>query len=173
MIELPIIDLGPQDTLSCRERPLRIEPVKRSPGELTWQDLSNQDFFIADVPGLVTATIFDGLCYNTDSITIAYKDCVFFESYVPNAFSPNGDGINDHFEIYFPEDLIINSYEMKIYDRWGNKVFESRETTDSWDGTFETKTLSSGVYIYTLKIDYTDEDGPERQVINGDINILR
>ncbi|WP_235296750.1 T9SS type B sorting domain-containing protein [Portibacter marinus] len=173
MIALPNIDIGPADTLFCEERPLRIEPLRRSPGKLTWQDLSEEEFFIASVPGLVTATVFDGLCENSDTIRVDYKDCVFFDVYIPNAFSPNDDGYNDQFEIFVPEDLIVNSFSLLVYDRWGNQVFSSQQIDHSWDGSFQTKVLDNGVYIYTLFIEYTDVDGTGSQIINGDITIFK
>lgn len=70
--------------------------------------------------------------------------------YIPNAFSPNNDGINDTF---FPKGLFISKYEMTIFDRWGNLIFFSDDFNKHWDGKANYGTLIAqpDVYIYVIK----------------------
>lgn len=79
------------------------------------------------------------------------QDCPFF---VPNAFTPNGDGINDVFYITNSEDCIITNVEMTIFDRWGRVVYtaDNLRKEEAWDGTFEGKTLKQGVYMYKIQL---------------------
>jgi gliding motility-associated-like protein len=68
---------------------------------------------------------------------------------VPDAFSPNGDGHNDYFFIQGWPDC-ASEFHLLIYDRWGEKVFESDDPTEKWDGTFKGKPLDVAVFAYTL-----------------------
>jgi gliding motility-associated-like protein len=91
---------------------------------------------------------------------------------IPEAFSPNGDGINDHFEIKevgrFPEN------NLKIFNRWGNLVFEMDSYDNSWDGTSMSKLnfigsqLPTGVYYYGF-----DTKTDKHKVVNGYIYLQR
>lgn len=67
--------------------------------------------------------------------------------YVPDAFTPNGDGINDTFGI---AGEAIKSFNMRIYDRWGELLFESNSATTQWDGSYRGKRVPQGVYVYQL-----------------------
>ncbi len=69
------------------------------------------------------------------------------ELFVPNVFSPNNDGRND---VFRPRGTEPFGYMLRIYDRWGNKVFESEAIADGWDGTFNGKPLNSGVFVYYI-----------------------
>lgn len=69
------------------------------------------------------------------------------EIFVPNVFSPNDDGHNDLFK---PRGTEPYDYEMRIYDRWGNCVFESKEIDNGWDGTFKGQKMNSGVFVYYI-----------------------
>lgn len=69
------------------------------------------------------------------------------ELFLPNVFSPNDDGHNDVFK---PSGTNLFEYEMRIYDRWGNKVFESNDIENGWDGTFNGKRMNSAVFVYYI-----------------------
>ncbi|MDQ3846347.1 MAG: gliding motility-associated C-terminal domain-containing protein, partial [Bacteroidota bacterium] len=68
--------------------------------------------------------------------------------YIPNSFTPNGDGRNDLFRI--PPSTSLKLKELAIYDRWGNKVFSTTDVGKGWDGTYKGVDLDSGVYVYFL-----------------------
>ncbi|WP_323757820.1 gliding motility-associated C-terminal domain-containing protein [Roseivirga sp.] len=83
------------------------------------------------------------------------KEETYPSLFVPNIFTPDGDGINDTFKPISP--CIVN-YQITIFNRWGQPIFIS-ETGGEWDGTQEGKDLPAGVYIY--RIDYSDPINPE------------
>ncbi|HEY0976118.1 MAG TPA: gliding motility-associated C-terminal domain-containing protein [Flavobacteriales bacterium] len=87
--------------------------------------------------------------------------------YVPTAFSPDGSTKNDLHCVY---GNCIGSLNMSIYDRWGKLVFESDQAASCWDGTFEGKALTSGVFVYHLTAVLTDGRAVEQQ---GNITLLR
>ncbi|KYG72497.1 hypothetical protein AWN68_12115 [Roseivirga echinicomitans] len=83
------------------------------------------------------------------------KEETFPRLFVPNIFTPDGDGINDTFKPISP---CIISYKITIFNRWGHPIFIS-ETGGEWDGTQDGKELPAGAYIY--RIDYSDPINPE------------
>lgn len=84
-------------------------------------------------------------CTNSDSVTIYVIYCA--ELFVPNAFSPNSDNVND--VLYIKNDC-IKELEFKIYDRWGNKVFESTDVANGWDGSYLGKNMNADIFVYSM-----------------------
>jgi gliding motility-associated-like protein len=87
--------------------------------------------------------------------------------FVPNSFSPNGDGNNDVFQIY---GVGIKTIDLKIFNRWGELVYESNNQFDGWDGTYKGALQQPGVYVYNVYVTYLN-DKKEQKV--GSITILR
>lgn len=88
---------------------------------------------------------------------------------VPNAFSPNNDGINDVLRPFGPTLLTV---DFRIYNRWGQKVFESDNPAEGWNGMYKNTIQEIGVYVYTLS--YTTVANPvEVQFMHGNITLLR
>ncbi len=90
-------------------------------------------------------------------------------SYSPNAFSPNGDGINDVFSPILT-DIDYGTYEINIFNRWGDIVFQTNNYDESWDGTFKGDNLPQAIYTY--KITYKTRRGLEKQE-RGDIVLIK
>ena len=94
--------------------------------------------------------------------------------YIPNVFSPNGDGINDVFTVYGNND-VDRIVELQIFDRWGNQVFINREFPPNeinfgWDGTFRNKDMNPAVFAYWARVRYKDgTEAPHK----GDVTIVR
>lgn len=88
--------------------------------------------------------------------------------YVPNVFSPNGDGKNDEF---FFTSFGIRDVEWAIYNRYGEQLFVSRSEMDQWDGTYHGKILDPGVYV--LRISYIDIGTGERGFYHGSVTLVR
>lgn len=70
-----------------------------------------------------------------------------FSAYIPTAFSPNNDGLNDVFEV---KGRFVNAVHLQIYNRWGQVIFESKGTNPSWDGRLNGKAAPTGAYIYSF-----------------------
>ena len=93
-----------------------------------------------------TLTITINGCTSTDTVTVfVEEECG--ELFVPNVFSPNGDGANDSLKIYGG---CIKELEFVIYDRWGEIVFQTTDPTIAWDGTLNGKLLDAAVFVYYL-----------------------
>ncbi|MFO8086627.1 MAG: gliding motility-associated C-terminal domain-containing protein [Bacteroidales bacterium] len=89
----------------------------------------------------------DNGCKSTGSATVIAEDCSTF--FIPNAFSPNGDNVNDVFKP-LGDFAAIDEYELLIYDRWGNVIFNTQDPSKGWDGTIEGEAAPHGVYVYQI-----------------------
>ena len=88
--------------------------------------------------------------------------------YSPNAFSPDGDGINDFFKVS-GQGMI--DFVIQIYNRWGQMVYKSTDLSQGWDGTFKGKNLPTGSYVYKIK---TSKYGVEQKLVkSGSIALVR
>ncbi len=108
----------------------------------------------------------EGGCFDTLVQTVSIAPFDFVK--LPSAFSPNGDGENDVFHVLRAGELDI--IEFKIFNRWGNVVFETNDKNEGWDGTRKGKEQNTGTYIYYLK--GTNGDG-EIIEIKGNFTLLR
>jgi len=108
-------------------------------------------------------------CSTTEEITIRIDDaCANAKFEIPNMISPNGDGANDVFTIRYTgvNDISI----LRIYNRWGELVFETTDINRYWDGTFRGKQLNPGVYVYYLEGTCLNEEEFRR---TGNVTILK
>jgi gliding motility-associated-like protein len=107
--------------------------------------------------------------FTTDTI-IAYLQPQEYHYYVPNAFTPNGDGIND---VFFPIGNVIelSSYELQIFDRWGQLLFESRDPGIGWDGNASGQAMPDGVYVYRAYV--VDAIEGARNELFGHVTLIR
>jgi gliding motility-associated-like protein len=108
-------------------------------------------------------------CVTMDSVVIYILDpiCGLPTVYIPNAFSPDGDGYND---IHYINGNNINQIYFQVFDRWGNKVFESRDQNVGWDGKLNGSELAPDVYGYFLEC--TCDDGSTLKT-KGNISLIR
>jgi gliding motility-associated-like protein len=97
---------------------------------------------------IVQGTNADG-CSSFDSVTVAVTQTGENSYSLPNSFTPNGDGINDCFGLRNWGSVTLS--EFSIYNRWGQKVFETRNPSDCWDGTFQGQLQPSGGFVYIVK----------------------
>ena len=92
-----------------------------------------------------------------------------FAFYIPNAFTPNNDGVNDHFVTL---GLGIKNFEMNIYDRWGLKIFYSSDIRKGWNGKVQDSETPCQMDVYVYKIDIIDLQGVEHNYV-GRISLVR
>ena len=97
-----------------------------------------------------------------------------YDVYIPNAFSPNGDNINDFFMV-FGEDNIASILSLNIYDRWGEQLFsgenlEPNNELSGWDGTNRGKSMNPGIFMYSIQVQFVD--GEVRR-FEGDLSLIR
>ena len=83
----------------------------------------------------------------SESNTTLIKKIEFLSLYIPNAFTPDGDGIND---LFFAKGVNISEFNIKIYNRWGEKIFESDNMLEAWDGTYNNLPAPQGSYVFSI-----------------------
>lgn len=110
-----------------------------------------------------------------DTATVAITLLEGIQVYVPTAFSPNGDGINDLFQIFAKSSQIRQVEVFRVYDRWGNLLHEARnfeagDQSAGWNGRINGKQVNSGTYIYNIVIELIDGTITEK---NGSVLLMR
>lgn len=106
----------------------------------------------------------DNGCTVKDSVTIDILNCNVF---VPDVFSPNGDGVNDY--LYVRSECIKNM-DFSVFDRWGNKIFETQDQNAPWDGTYKGKKMEAGTYMWYLTALLSDGTHVTK---SGNVTIVR
>ncbi len=87
--------------------------------------------------------------------------------YIPNSFTPNGDGNNDLFLVYGEN---IKTVGLKVFNRWGEKVFDSNNQFLGWDGTYKGVLQSPGVFVYEAQITFLDD---KKSLRTGSITLIK
>ena len=119
-------------------------------------------------PAEIRYQLFDSFCdIEVESGTMRVLQCEDCDIYVPNVFSPNGDGINDYFEISTACD--VQFAQVQIFDRQGRLIKESRQLDRIWDGRQE----QPGVYIYRAQIEHTVANGTQVRNLTGSLTLVR
>jgi len=119
-----------------------------------------QDYSVTVASVNQTAT-----CYGTASlyVTVLPHPPVF----IPNSFTPNGDGNNDFFEIYGESIKVVT---MRVFNRWGEMVFQTNDQFAGWDGTYKGKVQEPGVFSYDAVITFLDNT---QMIKTGSVTLLR
>lgn len=144
-------------------------PDELAPGSYAFTITDSQDCRFSDTIAIVAPDMDAAL--NNGCAGLSLKK----DLYIPNAFSPNSDGSNDLFRIFTTTDLQVEIRSWRIFDRWGNQLFEAQNfvTTDSsiaWDGTCLGRRLSGGVYVYQIEVETVTG---AIQVLSGSVLLMR
>lgn len=117
--------------------------------------------------GTYTITAISGGCSKTFEVNVRTRDCEQGNLYMPNAFTPNGDGRNDVFRI--PQEVNLNLNSFSIFDRWGNQVFYTTNSSNGWGGTYNGKISPAGTYVYFIKGRF----GNKERMLKGLVFLIR
>jgi gliding motility-associated-like protein len=132
----------------------------------SWSTGDTTSSIIVNEPGVYVVSVYLDGC-ESSAQSIISNGCPT-SIYVPNAFTPNGDGLND---LFIPITSDISCYELLVFNRWGEIVFNSDDQSLAWAGLYNGIPASEG--IYTWKIKYCDVDETDLKIINGHVAILR
>ena len=118
---------------------------------------------------MYTSYVTDGICLRSDTVFIKTFTFICDDPfvYIPNAFSPDGDQNND---VLYVRGALVKDMVFRVYDRWGELVFESFDRADGWDGTFREKECDPDTYDYYLKVTCVDDI---ETIIKGNVTLLR
>jgi gliding motility-associated-like protein len=162
----PTVNIG-EDTTVCNTQKLLLDATY--PGSTyLWQDGSTGSQFQVSAAGQYSVAV-SNLCGTTDqSVVVKYENCACQIS-VPNAFTPNNDGLND---VFIPKFICsLTNYSCRIFNRWGQLIFESRNTGQGWNGYFQNQIQPSGTYVWMIQ--YQDLYSGKNVTRQGTVVLIR
>ena len=169
-IAAPSVKLG-NDTALCFYKKLILNVLTES-ATYRWQDGSTLAEYPVAFAGIYNVFVSNRCGLSFGSIVVDYKNC--HSVYVPTAFSPNGDGVNDVFMI-FDGTNVRQIKRFAVFDRWGSQVFSAMEFKPNdaafgWNGEHRGQPLSADVYVWYAEIEFADG---EILVKKGDVTLMR
>ncbi len=140
----------------------------KNPGaQYLWSTAETSQFITVKKAGKYWLTINIGECSVSDTIII--KNCSPI-IHIPNAFSPNNDGVNDTFRVYGSD---IESISLSVYNRWGECVFETNNLQAGWDGKFKNYDSPVESYFWVLKYRGREAAEADYKMLSGVVNLVR
>lgn len=169
-VPLPQPGLAEWDFL-CEEKAetLTLECLEGHTYEWMPSGETSQSIIIDTAGSYYVFVIGENNCTNEDSIEV--ENICEAEVYAPDVFTPNGDGTNDYF---LPKGKYLQSYELRVYNRWGEVVFATRNIDEGWDGFYRGKPADQGAYgfviLYASKTRYEED---LQKVAKGHLLLVR
>lgn len=157
-------DMDMPDSLFCANEVML--QVYANVDSILWSDGTKGFDKMVYESGVYEFTVFHECESVTDFIEVSNMDIAH---YIPNVFTPDGDGIEDEF-ITFWSCSDFQEFQLTIHDRWGNLMFQTDDVYQPWDGKFENLELNPDVYVYMVRgVDYKGDDVR----VCGDVTILK
>ena len=169
-IDARTIELGP-DLALCEGDSVRLRIDAADAVSIRWQDGSQDSSHTASRDGLVRVDVqWTNGCLASDSLLVQTRDCrcPFF---IPNAFTPNDDGINDQWGPAF--ECALLDYQLVVYDRWGSPLLHLADPDSVWDGTVQGVPLPSTVLAYDLNYAWHDGKAVQHRARTGHVTLVR
>jgi gliding motility-associated-like protein len=169
----------PTDTTICKNNVITVRAFSPLATSYTWEGESafyeqndpTDTTFIITYPGSYAITAINRCGGVTQYLEVEEEDCGCYP-YIPNGFTPNGDGINDIFRVF--ANCIVQDFELMVFDRWGNRVFLATDVSEGWDGNIAGQEAKNGVYVYQIFYSVTDETGKLINIVDsGDVTLIR
>ncbi|GAB2835522.1 T9SS type B sorting domain-containing protein [Ferruginibacter profundus] len=139
----PVVNAG-RDTSICLNNQLILRAISTA-SQYVWSTGETTPSITINKPGTYSVTVTESGCTAADSLVVIAGDCDIF---IPNAFTPNNDGINDYFKVL--GSMIVHDYSMKIYNRYGQVIFSTNNIADKWDGKYKGKPMLPGAYPWSI-----------------------
>ncbi len=155
-VPLPEVVLG-TDTTVCEETPLTLSARHMNADTLRWSDGSTGSELLIRTGGMYIATGMNDCGVGADTILV--QD-IFCDIWMPNAFTPNGDGVNDVFRVLGNVGR-LEGFGLSIYNRWGERVYATIDKWQGWNGMYKGVHAQLGTYVYMLE--YSIKGKPYRQ----------
>ena len=156
-----------KDTTLCRGENFIITPTANVPNYV-WQDGTVGGNFTATTTGLYRIIAQNGCGRDTADINIVFENCPC-ALLLPNAFTPNGDGVNDNFRPLHACDM--QEYSMTVFNRYGEKIYFTKDPLQGWDGKIKGALLNMGGYVWTVI--YTKTSTKQLVQKQGSVLLLR
>lgn len=152
-----------EDTIFCKDEPFFIYPPDSM--QVIWPNGSDSSYYVSREQ-VIKVFVTDG-CHEDVQFFEAIETNCGCDVVMPNAFTPNNDGLNDYFAP--TADCNFQKYNIKIFNRWGTLLFESNNPEEKFDGTFNGNKLPQGVYVYRLTYNTDRVEG----IRSGHLTLMR
>lgn len=145
-------DLG-GDILFCAGEAINVPLHARAVGNaaILWNTGERQPDINARDTGTYWVQLQESICTASDTVNIGYDPLCYCHFSMPNAFSPNGDGVNDLFRPAISAQCPVEGFSLYIFNRWGQRVFSSADAERGWDGNFNRSPVDAGTYMYQIR----------------------
>jgi gliding motility-associated-like protein len=140
--------------------------------DVLWYDGNTGLSHPFDSAGTYALMLYNKGCTQADTLAVTLLDCRTCDIYLPNAFTPNNDGNNDAFGAYTSCTQIIQ-FNLQIYNRWGEKVYETNDLDAKWDGRYKGEAAPAATYVYQVGISYTTTNNAETRKYKGSVMLIR
>jgi gliding motility-associated-like protein len=147
----PLVSLG-ADTTICKYKPAILTTGSSVFDTYLWSTGATTPSISVNQTGTYYITVTKSACEASDTIEVFTGDC---DVYIPSAFTPNNDNLNETFGVV--DNTILQFFSLQIYSKWGQLIFSSNDVTKKWDGTFKGKKMPNGSYVWILN--YTNIRG--------------
>ena len=134
-----------------------------------WQNNSIDQYLAVSTDGTYSVNVSNPCGEITESVVVDIIDCNLLVI-VPNAFSPNGDGINDFFS---PACYLISRYHIEVFNRWGELLFETNDPSYGWNGTVNGKVCHEDVYVWLIYYESNATDRLIKRTMRGNVLLKR
>jgi gliding motility-associated-like protein len=141
-------------------------------GDNTSSSATNPSHYFPESPGNYPVILYaynEAGCYDSTMMIITVEEELLY--YVPNTITVNQDGVNDVFQPIFTSGYEEETYELTIYNRWGELIFVSKEVNEGWDGSYLNAIVQQGVY--TWKITFVESSNQKKHLDLGHVTVLR
>ena len=165
-----IAELG-KDLVKCEDSLLVLNAAGCADCLYTWSNGSRQSSVSIEDPGTYWLRIDNSNgCHSADTVTISQTKC-HCTFYIPNAFTPNQDGLNDLFKPLYHCDL--EAYSLRIFNRWGELLYESGDPAEGWNGLHKGHAVKQDIYSYQLGYRPVINGNPQRMIYrSGKVAVL-
>lgn len=166
----PIVKLSPavRDTIVCLGNKLQVNVSTPYATGYLWSDGYTGAIREFSQQGTIRVMAYNSCSEDQKSFTIKIQKCPC-DVFVPSAFTPNKDGINDEFKPIAR--CAAKNYRFKVFNRYGNLVFETSELNKGWSGEFNNKSLPGGVYVWILE--YRSPNDNQLNTQRGTVVLIR
>ncbi|RMG77635.1 MAG: gliding motility-associated C-terminal domain-containing protein, partial [Bacteroidetes bacterium] len=161
-------EILPRYTTICENEVIDLDLSGLGADQYRWLDGTNGAVYQIRAPGTYGVEVTLQNCPFADEITLTDCDnCLF----LPNAFSPNGDGANDRFQplVICP----LFNYALRVYDRWGQLVFETDDPASGWSGQVGGRAAVPGAYVYQIDFELLNNNHYVPQTRRGMVILIR
>ncbi|MCD6011215.1 MAG: hypothetical protein K0Q79_1077 [Flavipsychrobacter sp.] len=166
-----VLDPFVKDISYCWETGINIvlDPAAPAGSSYLWSTDQNDAVISVAAPGTYWVNIAKGGCSVADTFKVSEHQCNCVS--LPNAFTPNGDGVNDLLAVVSKAGCILEQFSLSVYNRWGNVVFRSNSHMASWDGTWNGIVQDMGVYMYSMEYKTNYDNGSRR--LKGNVTLIK